>query len=85
MPFAPRPGSEFTPRQQIGTLAASERLVVSPGNEATGILHMPGGQSGHPLSPYYANGHEAWVRGEATPLLPEPAEHRLTLAPPAGN
>jgi penicillin amidase len=81
MPFTPLPGSDTTPRQQVGTLAASERLVVSPGNEAAGILHLPGGQSGHPLSPFYSNGHEAWVRGEATPLLPGPAVHRLTLVP----
>ena len=44
---------------------------------------MPGGQSGHLLSPYYRLGHEAWARGEATPLLPGPAEHTLTLLPPS--
>ena len=27
---------------------------------------MPGGQSGHPWSPFYRAGHEAWVRGEPT-------------------
>jgi penicillin amidase len=81
MPFTPRSGSATTPRQQVGTVAASERLVVSPGNEADGILHMPGGQSGHPLSPFHSSGHEAWTRGEASPLQPGPAVHRLTLTP----
>jgi penicillin amidase len=42
---------------------------------------MPGGQSGHPLSPYYRAGHEAWVKGEATPLLPGPAQRTLVLTP----
>jgi penicillin amidase len=45
-------------------------LRVSPGREAAGYLHMPGGQSGHPLSPFYRAGHDAWVRGEPTPFLP---------------
>ena len=44
-------------------------------------MHMPTGQSGHPLSPFYANSHDAWVEGAATPLLAGKAEHRLTLVP----
>jgi penicillin amidase len=42
---------------------------------------MPTGQSGHPLSPFYANSHEAWVNGDPTPFLPGPAEYSLTLTP----
>jgi penicillin amidase len=60
---------------------ASERFVVSPGLEREGYLHMPGGQSGHPLSPFYRAGHEAWVRGEPTPFLPGPARYTLKLIP----
>ena len=37
---------------------------------------MPGGQSGHPLSPHYADGHAAWAKGEPTPFLPGPARPR---------
>jgi len=81
MPMRPLPGSAFTPRMHSGTAAASERMVVSPGHEEDGIMEMPTGQSGHPLSPFYANSHDAWVNGEATPFLPGPAEHTLTLAP----
>ena len=44
-------------------------------------MHMPTGQSGHPLSPFYANSHDAWARGEPTPFLPGPTEHTLTLVP----
>jgi penicillin amidase len=42
---------------------------------------MPTGQSGHPLSPFYANSHEAWVEGRPTPLLPGRAQHTLVLTP----
>jgi penicillin amidase len=69
------------PRYQSPTGGASERMVVSPGREAEGILHMPGGQSGHPMSPHYRDSHAAWVEGEATPFLPGPAVHVLTLEP----
>lgn len=81
MPATPLPGDLFTVRMTWGPATASERLVVSPGREAEGIMHMPTGQSGHPLSPFYANSHDAWVRGEATPLLAGRENHRLTLTP----
>jgi len=81
MPHADMPGDLFTPRMQFGSSGASERMVVSPGRETEGIMEMPTGQSGHPLSPYYRNSHDAWVRGEPTPFLPGPTEHTLTLSP----
>jgi penicillin amidase len=81
MPRASLPGDLFTPRMHYGASAASERMVVSPGREQEGIMQMPTGQSGHPLSPYYANSHDAWVKGEPTPFLPGPTEHTLTLVP----
>jgi penicillin amidase len=81
MPVRALPGDQFTPRVQWGGLAASARMVVSPGREQDGILHMPTGQSGHPLSPFYANSHEAWVEGRPTSFLPGPTVHTLTLTP----
>ncbi len=60
---------------------ASERMAVSPGREEEGYFHMPGGQSGHPLSPHYRDGHAAWVAGEPTPFLPGPPVHILRLVP----
>ncbi len=81
MPAAALPGDFYTPRMHSGAQGASERMVVSPGREADGIMHMPTGQSGHPLSPFYANSHAAWVNGDPTPFLPGPALHTLTLAP----
>ena len=81
LPADPLPGDSDLPRFQSPSNGASERLVVAPGREAEGIFHMPGGQSAHPLSPYFRAGHDAWLRGEPTPLLPGTAVHRLTLRP----
>lgn len=81
MPYQPLPGDEHLPRVQSPTFGASMRMVVSPGREAEGILHMPGGQSGHPLSPFYRAGHEAWVTGTAAPFLPGETVHQLSLVP----
>jgi penicillin amidase len=81
MPHVDLPGDLYTPRVHWGAIAASERMVVSPGREADGIMHMPTGQSGHPLSPFYANSHAAWTKGEPTPFLPGPTIYTLTLTP----
>jgi penicillin amidase len=81
MPVQSLPGAADMPRVQDPSFGQSERLVVSPGREEEGIFHMPGGQSGHPLSPYYRAGHADWVEGKPTPLLPGKTEHTLTLRP----
>lgn len=81
MPRQPLPGDSHMPRFQSPQAGASERLAISPGHEERGYFHMPGGQSGHPRSPYYRDGHAAWANGEPTPFLPGPAVHTLTLLP----
>ena len=81
MPTVELPGDHNMPRVQDGTEGASERFAVSPGRESEGYLHIPGGQSGHPLSPFYRAGFMEWARGEPLPLLPGPARHTLTLTP----
>jgi penicillin amidase len=81
IPPEPLPGDSHMPRVQSMRFGASERMVVSPGHEEEGIFHMPAGQSGHPWSPFYRRGHEAWARGEATPFLPGSAVHELVLQP----
>jgi penicillin amidase len=82
MPREPLSGDDQMPRVQAPDFGASERMVVSPGREQDGLFTMPGGESGHPLSPYYRAGHEAWAHGETRPFLPGPAEHTLRLVPP---
>jgi len=81
MPGEPLAGDGAMPRVQGPAFGASERMVVSPGHEADGIIHMPGGQSGHPMSPFWGAGHDDWVHGRPTPFLPGEALHTLTLRP----
>jgi penicillin amidase len=79
IPAVSLPGDDKMPRVQGRLHGASERLVVSPGHESEGLFHMPGGQSGHFLSPFYRAGHEAWQDGKPAPFLPGPPKHRFTL------
>lgn len=81
VPARPLPGDDNMPRFQSAYAGASQRLVVSPGREEAGFFHMPVGQSGHPMSPHYQAGHEAWENGDPTPFLPGPAVHTLRLTP----
>lgn len=81
MPADRLPGDAMMPRVQGPSFGASQRMVVAPGREADGILHMPGGQSGHPLSPFWGAGHDDWVHGRASPFLPGAARHALVLQP----
>jgi len=74
-------GDAHMPRVAGAKFGQSERMTVSPGREEAGLYNMPGGQSGHPLSPWFLHGHADWVRGRPVPLLPGPARHTLTLAP----
>jgi penicillin amidase len=83
MPSEPLGGDVDMPRAQGPTFGASERFSVAPGDEANGLMHMPTGQSGHPLSDYYRDGHEDWVRGRPSPFLPGDTRHKLTLLPAA--
>ena len=81
MPRQALPGDADMPRVQSPGAGASERFAVSPGREERGYFHMPTGQSGHPRSPHYADGHAAWARGDATGFLPGPAVETLRLLP----
>ncbi len=81
MPSLPQSGDRNMPHVASPTFGQSERLVVAPGHEERATLAMPGGQSGHPMSPYYGAGHADWVAGRATPLLAGAAQHVLTLTP----
>jgi len=81
MPAEPLSGDSHMPLAQRPSYGASQRMVVSPGNESEGMFHMPCGQSGHPLSPHYRDAHAAWSQGTPTPFLPGPPQHTLTLLP----
>ncbi len=83
MPDDPLPGDDDMPRVQRPAFGASQRMAVSPGREADGIIELPAGQSGHPLSPFWRAGHDAWVKGAATPFLPGQTQHVLRMVPPS--
>jgi penicillin amidase len=79
-PPDPLPGDANMPRVAGPRFGQSERLTVSPGREEEGLFDMPGGQSGHPLSPFFLKGHADWVQGRARPLLPGKAMYTLTFS-----
>ena len=79
MPSVPQSGDRNMPHVAAPSFGQSERLVVAPGHEERATLAMPGGQSGHPMSPYYGAGHDDWAAGRATPLLAGPPQHVLVL------
>ncbi|MDD1794570.1 penicillin acylase family protein [Enterovibrio sp. ZSDZ42] len=70
MPKAPGFGDRYMPAVQGQSFGASQRLIVQPGDEVNGILTLPGGQSGHPLSPFYRKGFDEYIEQASTPLLP---------------
>ena len=81
MPARELNGDSNVPKAQGPSFGASERFSVYPGDEASSLMHMPTGQSGHPLSDYYRSGHRDWVEGLPSPFLPGTAVHTLTLKP----
>lgn len=81
MPSQEVTGDSYMPNVQGPSFGASERFVVEPGQEQDAVLHMPSGQSGHPLSPYYGSGHQDWVEGSPTPLLPGKTIYKLEISP----
>jgi penicillin amidase len=81
MPTEALAGDSHMPRVQGPAFGASQRMVVAPGHEADGVFHMPAGQSGHPLSPFWQAGHENWALGQPSPFLPGSPQHSLTLTP----
>jgi|CXWL01.1.fsa_nt_gi penicillin amidase len=83
MPQAALPGCGQCVRVSAPAYGASERLVVSPGHEGNGILHMPGGQSGHPLSPHYSDQQQAWQEGAVLSLETRASTQQLVFVPAA--
>jgi penicillin amidase len=52
-----------------------------PGKEDEGLFNLPGGESGHPLSPFYHDEFVNWAEGKATPLMPGVPKYGLVLTP----
>jgi len=81
MPAIPGACNSFCVKVLHGENGASERLVIAPNHPEDGILQMPGGQSGHPLSAHYRDQQGSWTAGAPSPFLPGRPEHQLKLLP----
>jgi penicillin amidase len=81
MPDQPLPGHQYAVRVNTPSYGVSMRMVVSPGRAESGLMHIPAGESGHPMSPHYRDSHPAWVRGLPSPLLAGEPKSVLTLMP----
>jgi penicillin amidase len=75
------PGDSHMPRVSAPDFGQSERLVVTPGKEEEGLFNLPGGQSGHPLSPFFLAEFENWAQGKPEPLMPGVPKYGLVLTP----
>jgi len=80
-PAEPLAGDSNMPRVSASDFGQSERLVVTPGKEEEGLFNLPGGQSGHPLSPFYLSEFEDWAHGKPETLLPGAPKYGLVLTP----
>lgn len=81
MPRAPLAGCAHCIRVVYDQHGASERMVVSPGHERDGILHMPAGQSGRPWSRHYRDQQEAWLNGAPLSFQSDEVAEVLVLNP----
>ncbi|KZN57681.1 penicillin acylase family protein [Pseudoalteromonas luteoviolacea] len=85
MPIIPGFGDTFMPAVQSKGFGASQRFIAQPGHLHKAVMTVAGGQSGHPLSPYYRSGFEAYAEGQLTPLLPGEVVHTIELLPINGE
>ena len=79
MPAIPGFGDSYMPAVQNGNHGASQRFIVAPGRWDDAIMTVPGGQSGHPLSPFYRKGFEDYAEHGKRKLLPGTPVHTLLL------
>lgn len=77
MPEYPSNGDSNMPFVQGKQFGSSERFVVRPGHEQSAILSLPGGQSGHPLSPFYRSYFDDFKNVKATALLPQSEKYQI--------
>jgi penicillin amidase len=80
-PHLQLPGDSNMPRVSAPDFGQSERFVVMPGKEEEALFNLPGGVSGHPLSPFFHDEFDNWAEGKATPLLPGVPKYGLVLTP----
>lgn len=80
MPVVNGFGDSYMPAVQGASFGASQRFIVQAGDEENGVLTIPGGQSGHPLSDFYRSGFGEYAAQQQTPLLPGKLLHRIEVS-----
>ncbi|CAI0739070.1 Penicillin acylase 2 precursor [Serratia marcescens] len=78
-PAVPLSGDNNVIHVNRPSFGASERMVVSPGDEQQATLSLPSGQSGNPLSPWWLNNFSNWTQEDAQPMLPGEAKYQLII------
>jgi penicillin amidase len=79
LPHAALEGGSNVVRMARPRSGASMRMVCDLADPTRSRFALPGGQSGHFLSPHYADGFADWVAGVTKPLEPGPPAHRVRL------
>ena len=87
-PVRSRTAATSTTVKQVGAaFGPSERFTADLGNPDGTTLNIVLGQSGDPVSPWYMDQFQAWLRGSTYPFPFSPAAvqaaatHTLTLTP----
>lgn len=60
VPALPQSGAVHSVRTCAPGFAAAGRAVLTPGTDGFAHFDLPGGQSGHPLSPHFDDRHTTW-------------------------
>jgi penicillin amidase len=81
MPHAALRGGSGLIRVANARSGASLRMVVDLADSSRSLFSMPGGQSGHFLSPHFADHFAGWVEGRAGAFLPGPPRRTVRLHP----
>jgi penicillin amidase len=82
-PSAPQAGHVYAIRVATPAFGASQRMVVAPGLESSGLVSMPLGQSGDPLDRHFLDHHPSWADGKAVPFRAGPPAATRRFSPPA--
>lgn len=77
----PQPGALHVVRTCVPGFGSAGRAVLAPGSAGFAAVDLPGGQSGHPLSPHFADRHEEWSSASPRARRPPGVWCRYVLRP----
>jgi penicillin G amidase len=77
----PQPGALHVVRTCAPGFGSAGRAVLAPGPDGFAAVDLPGGQSGHPLSPHFTDRHADWSAAPPRPRRPARVWCRYLLTP----